>query len=74
MAVQNGGTMATGRGITTESEREYLRGEHGDQRRYEAKSRIKKRIQEQVAEDVTVFAEETPELLDELREIVCNDE
>lgn len=66
-------SMATGRALTTETEREYLRGEHGDQRMYEARSRVKARINEQLAEDVELFEEDAPGLLDELREVVCED-
>jgi len=72
MATQSKG-MATGRALTTETEREYLRGEHGDQRMYEARSRVKARIREQLTEDVELFEEDAPELLDELREVVCNE-
>ena len=65
--------MATGRALTTETEREYLRGEHGDQRMYEARSRIKARIKQQLAEDVDLFEEDAPELLDLLQSVVCDD-
>jgi len=71
MAAQSKG-MATGRALTTETEREYLRGEHGDQRMYEARSRVKARINERLAEEVELFEEDAPELLDELREVVCD--
>ena len=64
-------SMATGRALTTETEREYLRGEHGKQRMYEARSRVKARINERVAEEVELFEEDAPELLDELRGVVC---
>ena len=65
--------MATGRALTTETEREYLRGEHGDQRMYEARSRLKARINERLTEDVEVFESDAPELLDVLREVVCEE-
>lgn len=65
--------MATGRTLTTETEREYLRGEHGDQRMYEARSRLKARINERLTEDVEVFESDAPELLDILREVVCEE-
>jgi len=65
--------MATGRALTTETEREYLRGEHGEQRMYEARSRVKSRINERLAEDAELFEEEAPELLEELRKVVCED-
>ena len=66
-------SMATGRALTTETEREYLRGEHGDQRMYEARSRLKARIKQQLAEDVDLFEEDAPELLDLLQSVVCDD-
>ena len=65
--------MATGRALTTEAEREYLRGEHGDQRKYEAKSRVRSRINERLAEDIELFEEEAPELLNEVRGVICEE-
>ena len=65
--------MATGRALTTDTEREYLRGEHGDQRMYEARSRVKARIRARLADDVALFEEEAPELLDELRDVACSE-
>jgi hypothetical protein len=66
--------MATGRALTTETEREYLRGEHGDQRMYEARSRVKARIDKQLSGDIEFFEEEAPELLEALREVACPDD
>lgn len=66
--------MATGRALTTETEREYLRGEHGEQRMYEARSRVKARIEERLSEDVELFEEEAPALLDKLREVACEND
>lgn len=63
--------MATGRGILTEGERKYLRGEASDQRKYEARSRVRTRIEEPLAEDIELLAEHHPDLLEELRAIVC---
>jgi hypothetical protein len=65
--------MSIGRGLLTEGEREYLRGESSDQRMYEARSRFRTRIEESVAKDVELLEQHQPELLDELREIVCED-
>lgn len=65
--------MAIGRGVLTDGERGYLRGEAGDQREYEARSRVKSRIQDRVAEDVELLAEHHPDLLDELRDAVCEE-
>lgn len=65
--------MATGRALTTEYERECIRGEHGDQRMYEAKSRVKRRINNVLADDVELFESQSEELLDELRKVVCDE-
>ncbi|WP_306060480.1 hypothetical protein [Natronococcus wangiae] len=65
--------MATGRALTTEYERECIRGEHGDQRKYEAKSRVKRRINDVLSEDVELFAEHAEGLNDELQAVVCVD-
>ena len=63
--------MAIGRALITETEKEYLAGEHGDQRRYEARSRLKSRITEQLSEDIEFLDNEQPDLLDLLEEVVC---
>jgi hypothetical protein len=63
--------MATGRALTTESEREYISGKHGEQRRYEAISRVKSRINQPLTEDIKLFKEHAPKLFDELQEAVC---
>lgn len=66
--------MAVGRGILTDGEREYLRGEQGDQRMYEARSRFRARLANEVVDDVVLLEEHQPELLEELREVVCDGE
>ena len=66
--------MAGGRTFTTETEQEYLRGEQGDQRMYEARSRVKRRIREELARDVELFEGDHPEPLEELRKVGCGDE
>lgn len=66
--------MARGRALITEYEREAMAGEHGDQPRYEARSRFRSRIQENLTNDIGFLAEEEPDLLEELRETVCKDE
>lgn len=67
-------SMAVGRGLLTEGEREYLRGESGDQRMYEARSRFRSRLKNEVTEDVEILAEHQPELLEELRGVVCKND
>lgn len=63
--------MARGRALLTETEREQIAGEHGDQRKYEAVSRARARTREELAKDIELFEQHKPELLEELREIVC---
>ena len=66
--------MAQSRALITGTEREHLAGEHGDRRKYEATSRIRSRIAEELPQDVAVLEEHHPELLEELREVVCEDD
>ena len=65
--------MARGRALITEYEREAMAGEHGDQRRYEARSRFRSRIQENLTEEIEFLADEEPDLLEELYEAVCDE-
>jgi len=64
--------MSAGRGILTEYERECLAGEHEKQREYESRSRVRSRIGGPLAADIAHLEEHDPDLLDELREVVCD--
>ena len=66
--------VARTRALLTETEREQIAGEHGQRRKYEATSRVRGRIADELVRDVEVLAENHPELLKELREVVCDDE
>jgi hypothetical protein len=63
------------RGLLTEREREILEGEADvkDNYRYRVVSRIRNKI-ERVGEDANILEESRPDLLDELREAVCEDD
>jgi hypothetical protein len=64
----------TRRALLTDGEREHIRGEKDNQQRsWEAISRVRKRIDERMAEDIEILAEHRPDLLDELREVVCQE-
>lgn len=63
--------MARTRALITETERRQLKGKDGDQRRYEAASRVRNRIQDELPKDVAVLKEHNPSLLRELRDVVC---
>jgi len=63
--------MARTRALMTETERELIAGEGTDQRRYEAVSRVRSRVKEELTTDVEILEEHHPDLLEELREVVC---
>ncbi|MCU4743446.1 hypothetical protein [Natronoglomus mannanivorans] len=65
--------MAKTRALLTETEREQIAGEHGDSRKYQATSRIRRRIEDELTADVEVLEEHHPELLEELRDVVCEE-
>lgn len=67
-------TSMTGRGILTEYERECLAGEHEKQREYETRSRVRARLTGPLSEDINHLQEHDPELLEELREVVCTED
>jgi len=69
---QNRG-MAKTRALLTETEREQIAGEYTRERRYQATSRVRARVREELSEDVEVLAKHHPELLAELRQVVCDD-
>lgn len=63
------------RALLTDGERKHIsRESENPQRRYEAVSRVRNRIEEELTTDVEILEEHHPELLDELREIVCEAE
>jgi hypothetical protein len=65
--------MAKSRALLTETEREQIAGEHGRDRRYQATSRVRARIEDELTTDIELLEEHHPDLLDELREVVCED-
>ena len=66
--------MARTRALLTERDRELLAEEDGGNRRYQAISEIRSRISEELSTDVEVLEENHPQLLEEMREIVCEDD
>jgi len=63
--------MSTGRGILTEYERDCLAGEHPKQREYEARSRVRSRINDPLKKDIEHLEQHDPDLLEELQAVVC---
>jgi len=66
--------MAKQRALITETEREQLAGEHGDERKYQATSRVRRRINEELTQDMEILSQHNQDLLNELREVVCENE
>jgi len=65
--------MARTRALLTETDRRQIanKEEVPENKRYQAISRVRNRIQEELPEDVEVLRKHHPELYDELRKIVC---
>ena len=65
--------MVFRRALMTKRERELIEGddEADDDLRYQAVSRVRRKIEDELTEDVTVLRENHPELYEELREVVC---
>lgn len=69
------GKMARTRALMTETERNRIAGEEDveDRKVYQAVSDIRNRINDELTEDVDVLEKNHPELLAELREVVCDE-
>jgi hypothetical protein len=65
--------MAKTRALLTGTDRDYITGEEGDEKQYQSASRIRRRIQDELPQDIEVLEEHHPDLLDELRGVVCGD-
>ena len=67
------GGMSRRRGLLTDGERELLSDPDAGEQRYVAVSRVRTKIEDELAADVRLLAEHRPDLLDELRDVVCED-
>ena len=67
--------MAKSRGLITETERKRISDEADveDAKRYQAVSRVRRRIKEELPEEIALLEEHHPELLNELQEVVCDE-
>ena len=67
--------MAKSRGLITDKESRRIAGEEDveDAKRYQAISRVRRRINEEVPKNIALLREHHPELYEELREVVCDD-
>ena len=64
-------SVGESRALITETERENLTGANGNDRKYQAASRIRRRINNELTSDVSLLEEHHTDLLAELRDIVC---
>ena len=73
---ENAQTMSRRRALLTDRERELIAGENvtDDTYRYQAASRIRNKIEDELTEDIEILREHHPQLLSELRNVVCVDE
>lgn len=67
--------VTDGRALTTNRDRRQIAQVDGvsDSERYQAVSRVRRRLRENLSEDVALLEEHHPQLLEELREIVCEE-
>lgn len=67
--------MGQYRAIMTETDREYLSSlpDQRESKHYQAVSRVRHRIREQLTQDVEILRQHHPELFRELRAVVCKD-
>ncbi|MFW6434870.1 MAG: hypothetical protein ACOCY1_00670 [Halovenus sp.] len=68
--------MAKSRGLITDTEKERIAGEADvdDSKRYQAVSRVRRRIKEELPKEIELLEEHHPDLLEELRDVVCEDD
>ena len=68
--------MGRYRAVMTETDREYISGEGdaSDHQRAQSVSRVRSRINEELPRDIQIMKEHRPDLLEELRAVVCEDD
>ena len=75
MATEQAAVMGRRRAMLTDRERELLAASHleDENLRYQAVSRIRNKIEDELPRDVELLEEHHPDLLTELRDVVCED-
>ena len=73
MAHTETGGMAKSRALITDTEYKRISGEDDveDAKRYQAVSRVRKRIHDELPKEIAMLEEHHPELLEELHDVVC---
>ena len=64
--------MTKSRGLITDTEQDRISGaaDVDDSKRYQAVSRVRRRIRDQLPKEIEMLEEHHPDLLEELREVV----
>lgn len=67
--------MGRYRAVMTDTDRQHIaeQGDPSDQQVNQSVYRVRKRINEELLEDIAVLKEHRPDLLNELRNVVCNE-
>ena len=65
--------MGRYRALMTETDREHITGESepSDRQKDQSVYRVRERIREELPRDIEVLAEHRPDVLEELRDVVC---
>jgi len=68
--------VTNSRALTTDRDRNQIAriDEVTDSEHYQAVSRVRRRIKENMTEDIEILKQHHPNLLEELRDVVCEDE
>lgn len=68
-------SMGRYRALMTETDRDHITGESNpsDRQKDQSVYRVRQRIREELPRDIEILAEERPDVLEELREVVCED-
>lgn len=68
--------MGRYRAIMTDTDRDHITGESNpsQDQKDQAVYRVRQRINEELRHDIQVLKEHRPDVLEELREVVCDDE
>lgn len=75
MAMNTATDMGRYRALMTDTDRDYLAGEGdpSDSQRHQSAYRVRSRIQDELPQEIELLREHRPDLLEELREVVCDD-
>ena len=68
--------MGRYRAVMTETDREYIsrQGDATEHQRQQSVTRVRNRISEELPQDIEILREHRPDLLEELRDVVCDEE